>query len=579
MDYQYMVYIWMLFFSAVITAFLGGIVFFWRRETREAIFFTLSMLVLTLWSLTNAFEIMAIRLPAKLFWANVQYIAYCYSPVTLVGLCMEFTGYNKLIRNRKFAWFAVLPTIIIILVWTNPYHGLIRYDVGMEYNELFPVITKKYGAAFYIHAVYSHLLNITAVIILIKSVFEKSLAYRRKAIILMMGASLIIVPNVMYVLGFRPMSMDITPIFFGPAGIIVVWAIFRYKLFELIPLARAKAIETMDIGIMVLDLEDKVQDINPALVKLVKPPLGKYLDYRVEEVCNTIPEFLYALKEAKDSNIEFTIHNNGESSIYEVLLTPLINKKGKIIARMVMVYEVTEKKRAHQEFMKQQWTLAGIKEKERLARDLHDNLGQLLGFINMQTQGINQELENNGIDIVSDKLDKLTQVTQMAHAELRGYISDIRRTVESAKDFIHTFIEHIRLFEEQTGIKVDLDYPQDLAGEDLNPSIWMNILNIMKEALSNIRKHAKAQGVKITLHQDDKQLYVLVKDDGRGISHSFENKQAQKGFGLDIMRERAELIGGEIRIKSEMGKGTEIFLQVPLTEGRSHDANETYAGR
>lgn len=566
MNYQYVVYIWLLFFSAVITAFLGGIVYLWRKEAREAIFFVLSMVVLTIWSLTNAFEMMSTTMNIKLFWANVQYIAYCYSPVTLVLLCMEFTGYNKWIRSRKFIWLFLLPTVINLLVWTNPYHELMRYNISMDQGAWFPIIKKEYGIAFYVHGLYSHILNITAVAILSRAMVKRHLVYRKQVITLMIGAGLIIGPNMMYVLGMSIFPMDITPIFFGPAGIIVLWAIFRYKLFELIPLARAKIIETMDIGIMVIDLENKVQDMNPAFMKLIQSPRNKYIDYDVEDVCSQIPALLQVIYQGEATHQEFTLHKEECSQTYEILITPLINKKNKAIAKLVMVYEITERKKIQQAYMKQQWIMTGIKEKERMARDLHDSLGQLLAFINIQSQGIRQELENNKISIVNTQLDKLTQVSQMAHSELRGYISDVRRRIASADDFVQVFLAYIQLFEKRTEIKVTLDYSCDLAGKSLSPNVWMNILNIMKEALNNIDKHACARVVVITMKQDQHYLYLTVKDDGKGMAEVIETEN-RKGFGLDIMAERAEMIGAKINITSEIDEGTEISLQVPLMEG------------
>lgn len=148
MQYQYISYIWPLLASAFTTLFLGIYAFVKRRNAKGAVSFILSMAVVTLWSSANALEMSAVDFTTKLFWANIQYIAYCYAPVVIVALCMEVTGDDQYIRNRKILWLAVIPTIIIILVWTDSIHGLIRYDLKMNYNSIFPVIEKKYGPVF-----------------------------------------------------------------------------------------------------------------------------------------------------------------------------------------------------------------------------------------------------------------------------------------------------------------------------------------------------------------------------------------------------------------------------------------------
>ena len=568
---QYMPYIWLLIISSVITFFLGVIVLIGQRKSKGAFYFALSMIILTLWSLPNAFEMMAVTLQTKLFWGNVQYIAYCYSPITLVALCMNFTGYDQFIKSKKVICLAILPTIIIILVWTSRYHGLIRYDVHLDESGPFAVITKKYGIVFYIHAAYSYLLNITAIILLIRALFIKKLIYLKQTVMLLIASCLIIIPNIIYVLGLSPFKMDITPVFFGPAGIIILYSIFWCKLFELVPVARTMVMETMNLGFMVLDLQDKVMDMNPAFLNIFDIPRTLFYDIGIEKVCSKAPE----LVEACQRNLlhfEFTVNHPDKSYIYEVLFNPLNDRKGKLIGKMAVVYDITDKKQAQQEFLKHQQTLAHMEEKERLARDLHDNLGQLLGFINMQAQGINQELSNAGIDMVSDKLEQLVKVSQLAHSEVRDYIRDIRTSVNIEQDFVNEIKKITSLFKYQTGINIDLEIVGNLSGGVVKPNIRTNLLNIIKEALNNIRKHAEAQKVQVTLQITNQQLYVAVKDDGKGFD-STSSGGSKGSFGLGIMHERAALIGGQIHIQSEIGKGTLVTISVPLVEGRIQNAD------
>jgi PAS domain S-box-containing protein len=371
---------------------------------------------------------------------------------------MDFTGYDRLIKNKKLIWLAVLPTIILILVWTNSYHGLIRYDVHLDESGLFPTIAKKYGVAFYIHAAYSYLLNMTAVVLLIRALFVKKSIYLKQTVILLIGSGLIIIPNMIYVFGLSPFKSDITPVFFGPAGIITMWAIFRYKLFELVPLARTTVIETMNVGVIVLDLIDKVIDMNPAFPRITGISSSQFYDISIDEVCSPIPE----LVEAYHNNLvhfEFTVHRQDKDNINEALFTPLRDKKGNLIGRMAVVYEITEKKQAQQEYLEHQRTLAGMEEKERLARDLHDNLAQLLGFINLQAQGISRELENAGIDMASDKLEQLAKVTQTAHSDIRQFIHEVRTAEKQEKNLTGEMSKIINLFKYQTGIGVNLRLP------------------------------------------------------------------------------------------------------------------------
>jgi signal transduction histidine kinase len=508
----------------------------------------------------------AVDFNTKLFWANIQYFAYCYSPVTLLALCMHFTGYDKWVVNKKILWFAVVPTFIVILVWTDGWHGLMRYDMHMDYSGLFPVITKKYGPAFYIHAVYSHLLNITAWVLVTRTVFFKNTVYRNQATALFIGISMIVVPNILYITGLGPIKkFDITPMFFGPAGVIIAWGIFRYKLFEVIPVARATVIENMDAGVMVLDLQDRVLDINPAMRSIVDYSDTKKYAGTVEEVCCKIPGLVNACKDRNIAQSEFIMDKDGAPKVYEVFLSTLSSHKDAPIGRLVITYDITEKKLEQRKYLKQQRMLAVTEERERLARDLHDNLGQVLGFINLQAQGIRQELENVDVNIVSDKLDKLVNVSQAAHSDIRNYIRNVRNTEAMEKDFMTELAKTVMSFEEQSGQDVRLSIPVGFTGEELKPDIRINLLNIIRESLNNIEKHAEANHVSIRFSLTQGQLYAAIEDDGKGFDTNLKPGNFRTGFGLNIIRERASEMGAQIEIKSVVGKGSRIAVIVPIS--------------
>ncbi|MEW9123609.1 MAG: histidine kinase N-terminal 7TM domain-containing protein [Thermotaleaceae bacterium] len=567
MEYQYIPYIWPLILSGCITLSLGVHAMLRRRKAKGANSFILSMVVITIWSFANGLEMAGTTFYSKLFWANIQYIAYCYSPVTLMFLCLEFTGYDRWIRNGRALWLAVIPTLIIILVWTDGLHGLIRYDMHMDYSGSFPVISKKYGPAFFIHAFYSQLLNIMAWILLIKAVFFKNTVYRKQALSLFFGLSLIVIPNILYISGLSPVKrFDITPIFFGPAGLIAFWGIFRYKLFDVIPVARATVIETMDAGVIVLDLQDRVLDINPAFEKIVGYTASRAATRPVEEVCGEIPELLGACKDRHVSQTEFSIHTGEKQRVYEVMLFPLNGRKGALIGRLAVIYEITEKKQVQKAFLEQQWTLAVIEERERMARDMHDDLGQVLGFISLQAQGIKQELKNAGNNSVSDELEKLAHAAQSAHRDIREYIHSVRNEKHREKDFITALKKELSSFEKQTGLRVRLEIPGELTMEEFMPNTRIHILNIVKEALNNIRKHAEAHHTGIIFLLEEDQLCITIEDDGRGFDVNHQDNSINGKFGLNIMRERAAEIGAAIEINSTVGKGSRTILRVPITE-------------
>lgn len=578
MRYQYVPYIWPLLASSAVSFGLGLYALLKQRHAKYAVSFIVSMMIVTIWSAGNALEMSAADFETKLFFANIQYFAFCYSPVALLALCMQFTGYDKLIRAGKFWVLLLLPTVIIILVWTDGYHGLMRYDMHLDTSGAFPVIAKQYGPAFYVHSAYAYALNFTAWVMLIRAVFSRKTVYRKQAVTLFIGVCMIIIPNLLYIFGLSPVKrFDTTPVFFGPAGVLITWAIFRYKFINVVPLARATVMETMSAGVMVLDLQGRVLDFNLAFEDITGLSAPQIAARNVEKVCAEIPELAGACMNRSVTHAEFSIDRDETSRVYEALLSPIKGNKGALIGRLCVVYEITKKKLAQQMFMKQQQKLAAVEERERMARDMHDNLGQVLGFINLQAQGIRKELVDAGVETGRKRIDRLVDAAQSAQNEIRKYLSDTRSSVYSEKDFMTALKNDVTRFQEQSGAKVLLDIPDTDAMERIEPYTRFNVQYIIKEALNNIQKHAQAKNARISICLSQSTLSVAVEDDGKGFETERSSGERTKTFGLNIMRERASEIGAEIDIRSEQGKGSRIMLRVPIKQAEVH-THEADAG-
>jgi PAS domain S-box-containing protein len=462
-----------------------------------------------------------------------------------------------------------LPTVVILLVWTDGYHGLMRYNIQLDSSGAFPVISKDYGPAFYVHALYEHLINIAALVMLIRAFIYRKTVYRKQVLILLIGASLIVIPNILYISGLSPLKgFDPTPIFFGPAGILMAFAIFRYKMFDLVPLARATVIETMDAGVLVLDLQNRILDINPALEKITGVSAKLANGRNAADAFGAIPGFSNACTNRTVTHTEFQITEPDSTKIYEAMLSPLTGNKGSLLGRLATVYEITEKKKAQQRYLMQQRRLAALREKEQLARDLHDNLGQILSFISLQAQGVQRELAVSGVDMVNDRLDRLVDVTQTAHEQLRSYIKSVRSVSVSDDNLIASLRSDILQFKERPGISTELQIDPGLA--DYGTHIQFHLLSIAKEALNNVHKHSGASHAKLTISCENSRLYLSVEDDGQGFDPM--HTKTDESFGLGIMQERAAEIGARLHIESAPEKGCRVWLTIHASGGKKHEA-------
>lgn len=209
--------------------------------------------------------------------------------------------------------------------------------------------------------------------------------------------------------------------------------------------------------------------------------------------------------------------------------------------------------------------LAVTAEREWIARELHDTLAQVLGYVNTKAQAAQELLRTGQHERAAVQIGQLGEVARAAYADVREGILGLRTSVSPERDFQDTIREYLENWQEQSGIAAQLSVLlRDGAGPHLSPSAEIQLLRILQEALANVRKHACATRVRVALTEDEGAVSVEVEDDGIGFDPSALGRAGFPRFGLATMRERAEAIGGSMVIHSAPGHGTRIQLAIPL---------------
>ncbi|MFW6237735.1 MAG: histidine kinase N-terminal 7TM domain-containing protein [Halanaerobiales bacterium] len=568
MKYQFIPYLIPLTISFIIVIFLA-LYGYRRRKVRGAKFFVLSMLVGALWVLGNGLEMAGTELSFKLFWANIQYISYGFAPLAWLMMVLQFTDRSHLVNRRNLIIMSIIPLVTVILVWLDHGLGLVRYGFSLDSSGPFPVIGKEYGLWFWVHIVYCYILNFTTVIFLLSAVLHKSTIYKKQAFYLLTGFSVLMISNLLYISGLSPLRNDISPVVFSLTGAIIARGIFHFRLFELVPVARTTVIEKMEVGIVVLDMRDRVIDINLEARKM----LGIDGDIKVDrgpglkEISVELQKFVSSSREQGTFQTEMEIEAETGEHFFEVYVSPIRDEKNDLIARALMINDITELKEARQEINAQREEMAVMKERNRMARELHDNLGQILSFSNVQIQAVRRELKKEDYGLAGEHLERLSEIIKGAHKDVREYVYNIREDSRYKEDIFTLLKEEVAEFRGSMEGKVVSNLDSFLVeGDSLNPDILkgteekMQIVNIMKGALNNIVKHAGAGLVRINISTAEHSFQLIIEDDGKGITE----RDKERASGLNIMAERARLINASLKIESEAGIGTRVTVGLPL---------------
>jgi len=201
-------------------------------------------------------------------------------------------------------------------------------------------------------------------------------------------------------------------------------------------------------------------------------------------------------------------------------------------------------------------------ERARIAREMHDGLAQVLGYINVQVQALEALLKQGKVEEVESELKIMREAVLTAHQDVRENILSLRTTLANEKGLIPATTEFLEEFGIQTGISVNFHYPIGVE-LDLSSLAEVQLVCILREALTNVRKHAQAKKVEIKLSKTtngkEPCVTLLIHDDGKG----FIENESKRTFGLQTMRERAISVNGQLTIHSSPGNGTTILCQIP----------------
>lgn len=524
------------------------------------------MLATAQWSLGNAMEICSVGLEAKTLWSNIEYAGITTVPVAWLATGLGLSGRGEWLTRRNTLRLLIVPAVTQVMVWTNGYHGLMRHNVRLDTSGPFAVLVKTYGAWFWIWTAYSYTLLAIATVKVMRVTVGLRGPYGAQAGLVALGALAPWAVNVLYISGLSPIHrLDMTPIAFLVTGFAGALAILRYQLFDIRPIAWSTVIEDMDDGIVVTDLENRVLHANPAAQGLTGWPANHIVGRDAADAISRWPLAAQALSELTESSGESVLEIADEDAFLEFRFWTLLSSGESILGKIITIRDVTDRHRTHAELVEQHRALAAVKEREALAHDLHDDICQVLAYLNVRLQSVRGELSQEQTAAVRRDLDSLIDVVRDTQAKVRNYIRGMMGQASPGRESVSRLQGLLQEVESRYGMRAMLSVSQGLSDGVIGHADKLQLFRIIQEAVANAGKHADARNLWVSLKLDDADVEVVIRDDGKGFD-IFDQAASSShgGFGLAIMRERAERLGGDLTLRSTPGAGTEVRVSIPL---------------
>lgn len=577
------------FFTAI--AAIGTTVVLWKyKKSPEVRYLIYLELLVALWAITYAFEFGTARLETKVLWSQLSYLGIAFLPVCYFLFATAFSQKSNIITRRNIILLLIIPVITLALALTNNSHHLIWTNVTLD--PIYNIAHYYHGVWFWIFFAFTEILLFSGLFNLIFSIYKFTAFYKSQTTTLIVGSFFPIFGNLLYVTGWNPYpGFDWTPVSFVVSGIIITYGIARYRMFDLVPMARNKLIDTMEDGVIIVNEEGYVEDYNKALLGIFnftsktailrKPFSDIYGGYEVLKE---------GIQSGEVQRIYFDIQIQGEKKHYQVRISPIYSRDKKLSGNLLIFHDITNIRQAEDELKEINKKLVSeIKQREKLiddldsfahtvAHDLKNSLGSIVSSCDVMEESIKDnetELVTEIARLIKTSASKTLQITQellilatVSHQEIIKSELNMREIFQSAKSQLQDLI-----LSKNTKITEPETWPVAIGYASWVEEIWTNYLS------NAIKYGGNPSEIKVGADKtDDDQVRFWVKDNGDGIKKEQQSKLFKKyirldpkkaegyGLGLSIIKRIAEKLDGNVGVESpgEPGMGSTFYFELPI---------------
>jgi PAS domain S-box-containing protein len=536
-----------------------------------------------LWAITYALELASGTLLAMLFWIRVEYVAIAFVPAVWFVFVLKYVGREAWITLRNGVLIFGFPAVTLLAVWTNGWHRLHYRSVALDTSGPFPLLSFERGPWYHVHTVFFYALVGFGLFLLIARFRGADRVYRRQNMAILGGALIPWFSNFAYLLGFRPYGhMDPTPFAFLGTSFVLGFALVRFRLFDVVPLARERVIEGIREGMLVLDRDGRVIDLNATMRGFLGAQAGGAVGETLAALFPRQEVLSLVTVAAEGGRLEMELDVGTEERSVDVRVTPLHDERGHRCGTLLIFWDITDRKHASQLLESQAAQLRDLNQvKTRMlsiiAHDLRSPLASLTGVLQIADSGMLTEKEfRDLIPMISrgvaDASTLLENLLHWSKSQLEGEVIQPERF--GLKDLI---AQNLVLFDKKAaekGVMLSDAVPADAEVFADRNMMALVVRNLVGNAVKFCRKGDRI-GLSCVMDADVTTLCVADTGVGMGpdvisklfgfeiISRPGTEEERGTGLGLKLCRDFVEKNGGKIRVESAVGKGSRFFVSLP----------------
>ncbi len=552
-------------------------------RVRSAVkWFSVMMLLTAVWAIAYALELASGRLEDMLFWIRIEYLGISLVPAAWLVFVLLYVGKDAWLTRRAWLLIFAFPCLTLLVVWTNAWHHLHYREVSVDTAGPFPLLSIQPGPWYVIQTLSIYCLLGFGLYLLFDRLRHADGVYRRQNLAILIGALIPWGSNLAYLLGFRlHRHIDLTPFAFLVTSMVVGFALYRFKLFDLVPMARERVIEGIQEGMLVLDQDGRAVDVNATMRGLLGPAGRSFIGRPITELMPDRLELLARIQDEKDGRLETEIQLGSQLLSLEVAVTPLHDWGGRRSGTLLIFWDITGRKAAARQLEAQAVELRELNQMKTrmlsiIAHDLRSPLAGLTGMLHIADAGMLSEQEfRQMIPMVTRSVDDasalLENLLSWSRSQLEGEV--IHRERFDLKSLLAQDLPPFGKRASDKGVQIE---------DRVAPGAWVyadrNMISlVVRNLVGNAVKFCRPQD-QITLETRilDGDLVLTVRDRGVGmkpevlerlfgsemVSQLGTQQERGTGLGLKLCRDFVLRNGGQIWAESEWGKGSQFHVRL-----------------
>lgn len=523
------------------------------------------MLVISAWLITYVFELLTRTEAATFVWDKLCYFAISIAPVTGYAFALQYTGRSDRATLKQLLPFFIIPVMTILLAQTNDMHHLLWRSY--TFVRIGPLLTQRvtsYGPWFWVYVTYAYALTTVSMLLIAVAFIRSFRVYRQQAIWVMIGEFLPLASNLIYIFRLVPgLQQDYSPLIFALGGIFFGIGIFRYRLFDLKPVARNVLVDSMSDVLLVLDEHSRIVDANPAAQLLTGLPVDSLIGQPAASVINFWDVLSGKLAEQREVISEIALTQGGSIHYYDLRITPLHSGRDHLMGTLIILHDITE----HRHLIRDLDAYA-----HSVAHDLKGPLSIIVGYADMLLDMPADSELQTGLSAINQTGHKMVTIVNnllmlacVRQQEVITDTLDMAFIVAEARDQLSTLAA-------EAGAKIVMptQWPEAVGYAPWIETIWVNYL-------SNALKYGgQPPCIEIGANPPvEGMARFWVRDNGPGLTPEqiaqlftpftrlHQVSAAGHGLGLSIVQRIAEKLGGTAGVESQPGQGSLFFFTLP----------------